>query len=160
MSYLAGCDYSTHSIDIVLIDEDTREARRTHLELGGADAWARIRNVRDVMPARDWWRDEGVLAIGIEIPLFRSTNKLQIVLGAILATLPAWLLVQPLDARTWRKLAGMPGNASKADVSAYAGHLLGHFRLGERMTCWSQDSYDAYCLARAVEQLVQTEAAA
>lgn len=144
MSY-AGIDFDTHAVHLVLRPEDGRPATYTRYALAGVEAWQRARAVRDAMPSRGWWRDEGVVAVGLEEPFGYggSGAKLVRVQGAILACLPPELIVHLIPPGVWRTLVGLPGNASKAEVARYVAH-----------TNWPQDACDAFCLALAAEALL------
>jgi hypothetical protein len=151
---VAGIDFSSHAIDVVTLDEDTDRAEWHRFPLTGSDAFDRARAVRAAMPGGSFWDD--VLACGIEQTQMRGSGmaaaySLYRVQGAVLACLPARLLVQPLIPSAWRKAVGIPGNAKKAEVYAWA---LEH--------CWQpwhdgapQDAMDAYCIALATRTLLQ-----
>ena len=145
----AGIDYDTNAVHIVLVPE---EGIPTYLPfvLYGHDAFERTRAVRDVMPARGWWEDEGIIAIGIEEPMGHSTRPLNRMQGAILSCLPAGLLVQPWRPGEWRKEVGLPGNATKEDVARFAGGLLWP-DAPLRVVPSSQDACDAFCIALATQ---------
>lgn len=157
MTQFAGIDYDTHAVHLVLINEDGQAAYHP-FPLEGPDAFTRTRSVRDAMWPRTRWADEGVIALGIEEPAGRLTGRLFRVQGAILACLPPWLLVEKFMPSEWRKVVGMPGNASKGYVAEFAGSRL-----------WPdaplpvvpspQDACDAYCLALAVSRLTEGVAA-
>src|SRR5574337_1266141 len=118
MSFWAG-------VDVVLVDEDTGAAEWQRWPLEGQDAFDRARSVRLAMPGRGWWEDHSVIALAIEEPAGHNTRPLNRVQGAILARLPASLLVHPLRPSEWRKLVGLPGNASKAAVAERAKRTAG-----------------------------------
>lgn len=167
MSWIAGIDYSTHAIDVVLIDEDDgRPPAWLRHPLEGADAWERTRNIRNLptLPGAD-----DVLAVGIEDPAGNhGTNYLYRVQGAILARIPRTMLVQPWRPSQWRKAVGLPGNASKNDVAVHSQWQLlnsppaegrSEWRLHIGMD-WPQDAHDAHCIALATRQaLIREEAA-
>jgi hypothetical protein len=155
---IAGIDYSTRAVDVVLLDEDSDAATWHRFPLEGSDAFERARSVRDVlyMPGSEWW-DE-VLAIGIEDPRGFNAGALYRVQGAILACLPTRVLVQPWIPGQWRKAVGLPGNASKDAVAEWATWKGG---LGAKAVFWPQDACDAYCIALATRSVLQrTEAIA
>ena len=110
---IAGVDYSTTAIDVILLDEDTNHAthHRRRLDTGPGNAQDRLRRVRDAMPSRGAWRDSGVTVIGIEEPFAYGTMKslpaMLMVLGAIIATLPPELPLALLRADDWRKACGL-----------------------------------------------------
>jgi len=156
---VVGFDYSTFFIDAVFLDDDLKPTwKRWPLE--GHDAFERTRQVRDALPSRGWWTDEGVEAVGIEDPRGHASGVLSRVQGAILACLPTEVLVQPWDPKSWRKQIGVPGNASK-DAVAYAGNLLILARYSNAKGVpisgwpWPQDAIDAFCIAEATAQKLE-----
>lgn len=152
MTAFAGIDYDTRGVHVVILRED-EPSEYICLLLLGVDAFERTREVRDRMPARLWWRDEGVVALGIEEPMARgklsiqTTPKLKAIQGAILSCLPRDLLVNPMTANVWRTEVGLAGNASKDDISLFVHDDL------RADPHWPQDACDAFCLALAVEKL-------
>lgn len=152
----AGCDYDTRAVYVVLFDEAS-ESRALAFALDGDDAFERTRAVSRSLPPASWWDEAGVVALGIEEPMaanpmMRQTiAKLKAIQGAVLACLPASLLVQPFNAGEWKKAVGLPGNATKAAVSRY----VHEDERGD--PSWTQDVCDAYCLALAVRPLVQID---
>jgi hypothetical protein len=166
LSYIAGIDFSTRAVDVVLLDENTGHASWQRTELNGADAFDRARSLRwkHLIPDNAW---EDVLAVGIEDPRGHNAGALYRVQGAVLARLPSFLLVHPLVPSQWRKLVGLPGNASKQAVMLEAHHrlarrvlfgLFGDF--AERTPKWPSDACDAYCIALATQKLVEIKDAA
>jgi hypothetical protein len=151
---IAGIDFSTKAVDVVLLDEDSDAATWHRFELEGQDAFDRARFVRRAMwsPASSWWDD--VLAVGIEDPRGYNAGVLYRVQGAILACIPNSNLVQPWIPSEWRRQVGLPGNASKNDVWV--------FTMDQRETIerWPQDACDAYCIALATRQRLEIGAAA
>lgn len=158
MSLIAGIDFSTRAVDVVLLDEDTNHAGWLRFQLPLTeveDAFDRTRRLRDVMPSRAWWRDEGIIAIGIEQPRGRhGVTPLFRVQGAILACLPRDLLVQPWNPASWRKAVGLPGNATKDQVRE-AAILLGANREWDVF-----DPFDALCIAHATRSVLERQEAA
>lgn len=162
---IAGIDFSTNWIDIVVLDEDdfTRvpvwircnvsEDTVTGETLG--DAFERARRVRSALPRSGFWEDSGVIAIGIEQPRGNyGTTPLFRMQGAILACLPTRLLVTPWNPSSWRVGCGMKGNASKDDVREFAVQRLLPRSLNDWQD-WPQDAFDAYCIARATSSAVE-----
>lgn len=159
MSLIGGCDYSTHFVDFVFIDENGEQApiwRR--LPLHGQDAFDRTRSLKLVWPEGSI-NGEGpfanVLALGIEDPRGQNAGALYRIQGAILDRLPHTLLVQPWIPSQWRKAVGLPGNASKADVYVFSDDLLPSF-----WPIWPQDAHDAHCIALATRQALTRKEAA
>lgn len=148
---VAGIDFSTRAVDVVEIDEDDGSLVEWHrFELvGPGDSFDRSRLVRDAMPPRGWWTDRGIVAAGLEDPRGYGAGHLYRVQGAILACLPATLLVQPWLPSKWRTLAGLKGNATK---DAVADHVE---NLGIAARNWPQDACDAFCIARATRAVLE-----
>jgi hypothetical protein len=159
---IAGIDYSTRAVDIVLLDEDTDAATWHRFELKALgkrdDAFERTRSVRDAMPSRSsgFWDD--VMSAGIEQPRgnYGVYDGMR-VQGAILACLPARLQVQPHNPAEWRKTVGLPGNASKFEVLKRAYEHLSPTT--DELIDWPQDACDAYCIALATRTLLERVAA-
>ncbi len=147
----AGIDYDTKAVHVVLLP-DEGPARYLPFVMHGHDAFERTRAVRDVMPGRGWWEDEGVISIGIEEPMGQSTRPLNRVQGAILSCLPSSLLVHPMRPVEWRKHVGLAGNCGKVEIATFVNG--GKPWLPERQD-WPQDACDAYCLALAVQKLTE-----
>ena len=152
---IAGCDYSTHNIDVIFLDLDTNKAEWRRWELTGQDAFDRTRTIRETMPPRTWWHDQGIVALGLEHPAGKhGTGTLMRVQGAILACIPTSLLVQPWAPAAWRKAVGLKGNASKEDVYTWAIR-----RINEQPNAWPlavpHDATDAYCIARATSSRIR-----
>lgn len=149
---VAGIDYSSRAVDIVLLNDDTDHAAWTRVELHGATPIERARSLRGRLPLRSWWEDEGVYLIGIEDPYSRSkgvAKALGMAAGAIVALLPVDLTVIQTPPIEWKRLAIGNGSATKAQVANWARAELGH----DGVTTWAQDAYDAYAIARAVRHL-------
>lgn len=153
----AGIDYSTKAIDLVMADvDDPGITRWWHWDLcATGDAFDRTRVVPLVVPGRRsvYWDD--VLVIGIEEPMARGVRSVQLVpklkaiQGAILACIPAMKAVIPLDAKSWRAGVGLSGNAPKDVVQAWARtQIIATGRDGP-IAEWTQDAFDAYCIARS-----------
>lgn len=169
---ICGIDFSTRAVDVVLLDEDTDAATWHRFELLGNDAFDRARNVEGNIPGRTDPLWDEVVAIGIEDPRGYGAGSLYRVQGAILASLPAWLLVHPLIPSQWRKTVGLPGNASKDMIRAFTGikrwHADPRFIPSSVTTttdyeavipAWPQDAHDAYCIALATRTLLERVAA-
>jgi hypothetical protein len=159
---IAGIDFSSRAVDIVLLDEESDAASWHRFELDflpGQDAFDRTRNVVAVVPRGSFWDD--VLAVGIEEPRGYGAGSLYRIQGAILACIPVLKLVQPWIPSAWRKAITLKGNATKDDVATYARRdWPGDHPLPERID-WPQDACDAYCIALATRTMLhRTEAAA
>lgn len=161
MSVVAGVDYSSKFVDVVLVDIDTPTTVEWHrYDLGTTgDAFDRTRRVRDALPSRGWWRDQGVIAIGIEDPRGHSAGVIYRVQGGILQCLPPELLVHPWIPSAWRKTVGLPGNCDKRAIQIHSQRLL---EVTPGIGDWTADAHDAHLigLATLVSLDVFTEEAA
>lgn len=166
---IAGIDFSTKAVDVVLLDEDTDAANWHRFELEGQDAFDRSRGVRGALPPRSslFWAE--AVAIGIEEPQAYGPRRARIgdlfrIQGAVIACLPQQTLVQPLWPTQWRKTVGLPGNASKEDVRHFANAVRlkagswvedGKPYYHSNHEDWPSDPCDAYCIALATRTLLQ-----
>ncbi|MBA2706356.1 MAG: hypothetical protein H0U59_00945 [Gemmatimonadaceae bacterium] len=159
MMRVAGIDYSSRYIDLVTVPYEGVGAPVWHrFPLTGKDAFDRTRSVADALPGRTSALYEDLIALGIEHPAGKhGTGALMRIQGAILARLPARLLVEPLPPSKWRQLVGLKGNATKAEVAASAVVTYGSY---VAQTKWPQDACDAYCIALATRTLISREQAA
>ena len=153
MSTVLGIDFSSVAVDCVLLDADTDQAihHRVDLAAGPGDAFDRCRRIRDLMPPRTRWLDEGVLMAAIEQPFsrsFKSTAALLRVQGAVIACLPREMPLVPLPAVQWKQETVGRSNADKDAVRAWV------------LERWpdapsSYDACDAYAIAWAVRKLCE-----
>lgn len=160
MSFIAGIDYDSSAIHVVLIDENTGiYCHRTVFALDrDGQAFDRARQVRDALPYRQEWLDEGIVAVGIEEPFTRQLNSLVALIrvqGAILSCLPRELLVEPLRPQRWKLLALGAGNGN-AGKGAVANFAVAHGMPADL----DQDFFDAFAIARAVHAVLERSVAA
>lgn len=155
---VAGIDFSSRFVDVVLLDESSDRAVWHRFELTGADAFDRARAVGLAVPGRamSFWDD--VLAVGIEDPRGYGAGSLYRVQGAILSCVPQGRLVQPWIPSVWRKQVGLKGNSTKEDVEFHVRFSLAAGQFSRQS--FPPDFFDAYCIALATRQLLQTEKAA
>lgn len=156
MSRILGIDYSTRAIDVVLIDENDAEPPRWYrVILDGADAFERTRELSRPLAYHLGLDLDDTLAVGIEDPAGNhGVRALARVQGAILARLPRGVLVVPLAPSQWRKTVGLPGNASKKAVMAWADAHRAE-RATRAWELWNSDACDAYAIAVATRLLIQ-----
>lgn len=156
MSWIAGIDFSSFHVDVVLIEEDdTRPPVWHRTSLAGVDAFDRCRRLQGDLLGEHQWDD--VLAVGIEEPRGHNPGVLYRVQGAVLAHIPCWILAVPWVPSEWRKAVGLPGNASKSDVAGWA---LGQPDAQVWRPGTPQDAFDAYAIATATRRAITVEAAA
>ena len=159
VSWVAGIDFSSNAIDVVHVHvDDLKPPIWNHYPLTGRDAFERTRTVGYVFPGRRSYVWDNVLAFGIEHPAGKfGTGAMMRVQGAVLACLPARVLVQPWPPAAWRKAVGLPGNASKADVASHARRTIW---VDDPTENWPQDAFDAFCIALATRAAITSEKAA
>ena len=149
---VAGIDFDTHGVDLVLLDEFSDNAIHRRFPLPGADAFTRARMV----PSRiaSWpWND--VLAIGIEDPRGASRTvdaPIYRVQGAILACIPEDHFVHPWKPQSWRKALVLP-HIGKQPAMDFARR----FWLNRQGIAISQDAADAFCIAIATRAAIVRE---
>jgi hypothetical protein len=172
MMSVAGIDYSTRFVDVVLLDEDTDAATWHRFPLEGNDAFDRARYVGQAVPGRAMSFWDNVLAVGIEDPRGYGSGSIYRVQGAVLACVPSGTLVQPWIPSAWRKTVGLPGNASKGQIGQFVvrhklasigdGRDTSHVMEGAlpmpNGVIWPQDACDAYCIALATRMSIQVTA--
>lgn len=137
-----GIDLSSRAIDLVLLDENQQRAQWQRVELDGATAFDRARDIPNKMPQPGWYDAHGVYLIAVEEPMGFQSRVLYRVQGAILATLPdvpvwevrpaAWknaLGIKQTEKPTW---ADFPGMTSWDGFDAFG---------------WPQDALDALGIA-------------
>jgi hypothetical protein len=152
--YVAGIDYSTFAVDVVLVHlDDLERPKWDRFPTEGHDAFERAR-LTNVLPRGHFWDD--VVAIGIEDPRGYNAGALYRIQGAILSRLPRTTLVQPWAPNVWRKAVGLPGNATKERITQFVAFECGG---GIDAICWPQDACDAYCIALATRQAIEAKAA-
>lgn len=152
MSCVLGIDVSTKAIDLVLLDETTDQAAWDHIELRGATAFDRLRDLPLRMPKWGWYEDNGIYLIAIETPMGRGQGgteaKLNWIFGAVIACLPRALdPVWPVAPHEWRKELGLPGNAPKPICAQRS------VELGAHPDWATQDAYDAWAVARYAREV-------
>ena len=149
MSVVLGVDLSTMAVDLVRLDENTNEGHWDHLHLEGKTAFDRLRQVRRVMPGASFYDD--VYLVAVEAPMSRgqagTLAKLSRVFGAIMACLPAHLLVWEVMPAAWRGELGLSARASKEECQEAV------LRLGAPYGWRSPDAYDAYAIALYAREL-------
>jgi hypothetical protein len=162
---VAGIDVSTRAVDIIKLPLDGDNARWDRYELEGPTALERATCLPEILPRGTYWDD--VALVALERPYGPGRDilfHLHLVVGAVIAALPARLrppwLMHPTE---WRKACGMPGNAHKDAVRAWATvkrtrHTIEKSELWSRAyyeepRMWPQDACDAYCIAYAARAL-------
>lgn len=151
---VAGIDFSTKAVDIVLLDDDTDQAEWFRYEIADERGalWA-CRNLRLIFPGGSFFESRGVWLVGLEQPYSQSRDtakKLGMVAGAIAARLPTDLTVIQTDPNEWHRI--FTGNA-KAGKEQIAERARG--QRGYPDSEWPQDAYDALGIAYAVRWLNQ-----
>lgn len=154
----AGIDFDTHRVVVCALDPETLVPIAGTIPLVGADAFERTRKVAGLAQLLGWWDRAGIVQAAIEQPISRS-DALYRVQGAILALIPGAVPVMELPPWEWRKTLGLPGSGRRDDVKRTARDWALAQPYGETLALWSQDSIDAYCIARAALTLCERGAA-
>lgn len=141
---IAGIDVSTKQIAVVLLDDDTDEARSYTVELG-PDLWEACKYMWENFPPL---KLRGTWLVGIEDPMGRhnmgTAKKLGMVTGAVLSSLPLAVTVLPMPPTEWkRETCGVP-MAKKDEVAAWVGRTWTNIP-----ALVTQDELDAYAIAYA-----------
>ena len=160
---VAGCDYSSRFVDLVTVPLDGPGAPVWHrFPLGGADAFDRARSVAQAVPGPTSVLYDDLIAVGIEDPRGQNAGAMYRVQGAILARIPARMLVRPFIPSEWRKAVGLKGNASKEDVFTFSIRIVNSHP--KSLESWGlavpTDATDALAIALATLRLLDREKAA
>lgn len=154
-----GIDYSSHAVDVVVLDEHivhtthkpwTPTTAVTHhrVEFAGKTSWDRLwdARVKSHLIQSLFSIDPDIIII--EEPAGYRTGQLKAFQGAITMFLP----IQPtaIYPAEWKKQTVGRGDASKDEVREWARECLGHWD-----TDWPQDAYDAYAMSVYGRQLLE-----
>lgn len=145
---VAGIDVSSFHVDVVLLDDDSDDARWSRIGLVGLNPFERARSMRLRFPPRSFWEDAGVYLIGIEDPHSRANHTakaLGLATGAVAVMLPSQLTIVQTAPAEWKRIFTGRAGASKDEIRE-AAEKRG-FRAPE------QDAHDAYGIAWAVRAL-------
>lgn len=149
--YVAGLDFSTKALDVVLLDDDTESWIWKTFPIHGRTPFDRAQDIRFTLPTTTWWEERNVRLIAVEEPRGHQNAVTQLALGslygAIVARLPRSIPACAYTPSEWKRPFTGNGNAPKELVRRCA---LEH-GLPDDMP---QDAYDAYGIAwtaRALE---------
>lgn len=148
---IAGIDFSSRAIHLVLLSDDDDSARAYNVELVGATPFERARSARSFFPPRSWFEDEGVYLLGIEDPHSRANHTakaLGFVAGAIAVLLPRELAVVQTPPSEWKRLFTGSASSSKDAVA-----LRARATWPDPPEDADQNTWDAYGIAYAVRHL-------
>jgi len=158
--WVAGVDFDSHGIDLVLLEEDSDQAFHERWPLIGVDAFDRAQHVaglRKFVWDSTAWRN--VIALGIEDPRgpARSADApIYRTQGAILACLPDGLYVHPWKPQAWRKQIGV-SHIGKPPLMEFAEQHWGGQPGGLNTPHLTQDAADAFCIAWATRMVLVRE---
>lgn len=134
---VVGIDFSSHSIELVRLDENQDRADWRSIALTGDNAWQRIRSIRERMPASTWWSE--IYLCAIERPFARSRNdSVRLAEGAVLACIPHQLETWEIAPQTWKAHLRIPAK-TKPSWADLPDDLY--------EPDWSQDARDALAIA-------------
>lgn len=148
---VAGIDFSSRAVHVVLLEDDTDQAALRVFELAGATPFERARSLRRIFPTRGFWEDNGVYLVGIEDPHSRANHTakaLGLAAGAIAALLPNALTVIQTAPSEWHRIFTGQATATKGLVEQHARELWSDAPAGADDNTW-----DAYGIAYAVRTL-------
>lgn len=122
---IAGVDLSTRAIHICSLPEDSNDAQMhvVRLDTERGDYVARVRRLRDRMPARSAWRDAGITLIALERPYSHHPATLapmMLAYGGILQLLPPDVPILELSPSEWRKECALPQRGDQVKPAAIA----------------------------------------
>lgn len=152
---IVGLDFSTRAIHLCELPEDSNEARLhvVRLDTERGNYVDRARRLRDRMPARSAYTDNGITLVAIEKPFSRQPNGLipmMLVYGGILQLLPADVPLLELSAPEWRKECSLPQRGDDVKPAA--------IRFARQ--CWTDppaalddNGADAFCVAWAAREI-------
>lgn len=156
---ICGLDISTRAIHIASLPEDTNHAQLhvVRLDTKRGDAIERIRRLRDVMPARRAWRDEGCALIAIERPYHHSPGiaVMMAVYGALLQLFPADMPLLELRSDDWRAECGIPIRKPRdagSDFHKRAAVAFARSRWPDAPPL-DHDAAEAFCVAWAAREI-------
>ena len=152
MGAVLGIDFSTHAVDLCLLDEETNAAEWKRLDLYGATALARLDGIHAHMPRSAWYEANNVYLVAIEKP-FGHRHEIGWTFGAIYSWVAAFARVPvfghvPIWAvapHEWKQGLGLPGNATKDDCAQAVLELVRRFP--HSLEPHSQDALDAWAIA-------------
>lgn len=146
---IAGIDFSSRAVHVVLLDDDTNEATAHTFGLVGSTPFERARSLRLVFPKGTRW--DGIWLVGIEDPysMSKGTAKaLGLAAGAIVALLPPGLTVVQTPPSEWKRVFTGNATASKSLTEAVA-RKLWH----SPPDTADDNTFDAYGIAWAVRSI-------
>ncbi len=145
---IMGVDLSTKAVTAVTITHEAELVGWQHCEMKGKRALERLRNAYDAIDPIPWHKPS---IICFERPAGKGTAAIMDiwrVQGFILGTgwIPEHTEVWEMGPSEWKKLAGLPGNASKEQIKrAFCSQVKLYEDIGDP----TQDFYDAYYIALA-----------
>jgi hypothetical protein len=145
-----GIDLSSKAIDLVLLAENSDTASWTRINLEGASAFERARDVAEKTPQPGWYEAHGVYLIALERPFVRfGQDVIRLVQGCVLGALPTDVLVVEVAVSQWKKHLGV-GIRDKPTAADFPGFELAVAdpEQLERDGSIPQDAFDALGIAR------------
>lgn len=161
--YKVGIDLSTTNTGVVVLNKNNKLIYKTtfsFLEYKESNFKQNIKiiyeNVKNILV-----HCGNEVMVGIEIANFRNaklTNKFNLYAGALIAT---FFLVKnnnyifkTFNSNQWQRLIGCPNKAPRKITKAYAKQFV--LNINSNYQDWTQDEYDAYCIAYFLQQLDTT----
>lgn len=155
---VAGIDFSTRAVDLVLLDEETTVASWHRIPLiEGRGTLAAARSLRGRFPGRSWFESEGVYLVALEETFSGhhagTAKKLGMIAGAIAVLLPPDLTLLEIPAHEWKRETVGKAGSTKAAVQMWFTEV--GFQANPGSGKWTQDAFDAYAIAWAARALNQ-----
>ena len=150
---VAGIDFSSRAVHVVLLDDDTDQASPHVYELHGPTPFERARSLRRSFPTRSFWEDHGVYLVAIEDPHSRANHTakaLGLAAGAIAALLPNALTVIQTPPAEWKRVFTGSPTATKDLVSLHVSAIW-----ADAPHDMTHDTSDAYAIAWAARRINQ-----
>jgi hypothetical protein len=130
--------------------ENENRASWTRIDLEGATAFERARDVAEKMPQPGWYEAHGVYLCAIEKPFFRKgQDMIRLVQGCVLAAIPRELHVWEVSPSQWKPALGVPIR-EKPDATHFPGM---EYVSGPNGEAWTQDAFDSLGVAAYARDL-------
>jgi hypothetical protein len=153
---VAGIDVSTHSVDIVLLDEDDTAEWTSVPCADDRGPFFAARLAAELMPRGTFWDD--VYLAGIERPFTQNrgtARALGLITGAVASCLPRLLTALETAPQEWKRVTVGGAKASKQDVARWVS-----YQWVNPPDLVTQDGIDAFAIAWAARALNEKAVAA
>lgn len=164
---ICGIDLSSRALHICTLNDDDNHAdvHTVRLDLQRGDALTRCRRLRDLMPARTAWADNGITVIAVEKPFFHGHQglvPLLLVYGGLLQLIPPDMPLLELRADDWRRECSLPVRGDRSRLKKAAQDFARQV-WADPPEILDDNTADAFCIAWAAREIhvrAEEEAAA